>query len=175
MAVIVRSAESASIVAVEKPVRETADDPNARTETRSAGGLAAINARAAAVASVSAAPVIDCERSIAITTLRRADVRRRQAGNGPAVLRQAGSRRRRRRSDDRNADAREIVRVDRLDLPRRQCGRSEDEDGKEREKDSSDWNPPKLAAVKLGLKFGSSCWKNVAGRVTPFAASFSRK
>ena len=67
--VIVRSADSASVVDVEKPVSENAVDPNARTDTRSAGGLAATNARAAAVAWSSAWPAIDRERSMAITTL----------------------------------------------------------------------------------------------------------
>src|ERR1044072_8239732 len=63
------SAESASIVDVEKPVSETACEPKARTDTRSAGGLAAMKACAAAVAWGSAGPFIDAERAIAITTL----------------------------------------------------------------------------------------------------------
>src|SRR4029079_18021702 len=107
--------------------------------------------------------------------LRGADVGRGQPGHGRAVLRQAGRLSRGRRRQHRHADARELTRVDSLHLTSRVSGRGEDQNGDDREKRSSHWNPPKLAAVKLGLKFGSSCWKNVAGRVTPLAASLSRK
>ena len=174
--VIVRSADSASVVDVEKPVSENAVDPNARTDTRSAGGLAATNARAAAVAWSSAWPAIDRERSMAITTLFEAPmlVAVSPATGAPFCVKPGGLRRRRRR-EHRHADARELARVDGLHLPSRVSGRGEDQDGDDCEKRSSHWNPPKLAAVKLGLKFGSSCWKNVAGRVTPLAASLSRK
>src|SRR3972149_83195 len=65
----VRSAVSASIVDVEKPVTATASCPKGAPAIRSAGGLAPMKARAAAVASSSACPFIERELSTARTTL----------------------------------------------------------------------------------------------------------
>ena len=66
---IVRSASSESIVDDENPVSATALEPKTTTATRSDGALLATNLRAAATASWSRLPFIDCERSIATTTL----------------------------------------------------------------------------------------------------------
>ena len=66
---IVRRASSESIVDDEKPVSATALEPNTTTAIRSEGVFAATNLRAAATASWSRLPLIDCERSIATTTL----------------------------------------------------------------------------------------------------------
>jgi hypothetical protein len=66
---MVRSASSVSIVDEEKPVSATALEPKTTTATRSDGALVATNLRAAATASWSRLPFIDCERSMATTTL----------------------------------------------------------------------------------------------------------
>ena len=66
---IERSAVSASIVAVWKPVRKSGSVAKVATAIRSSGGLAATNARAAATASSSGCPSIDCELSTARTML----------------------------------------------------------------------------------------------------------
>src|ERR1051325_4493335 len=66
---MVRSASSESIVEDEKLVSGTALEPKTTTATRRAGPSAATNLRAAATASSSRFPFIDCERSIATTRL----------------------------------------------------------------------------------------------------------
>jgi hypothetical protein len=64
-----RSAASASAVEFEKRVSASAWWPNAITSIRSAAPFAAMNVRAAATASASGLPLIDCELSISRTTL----------------------------------------------------------------------------------------------------------
>ena len=64
-----RKAASASAVELENRVRASAWWPNAITSMRSAAPLAATNVRAAAMASRSGRPLIDCELSISRTTL----------------------------------------------------------------------------------------------------------
>ena len=56
--------------AEEKPVSATAVDPKPTTSMRSSGFLVAMKARAAAMASASGCPAMDCDRSMARTTLR---------------------------------------------------------------------------------------------------------
>ena len=131
--VIVRSAESASIVDVEKPVSENAVDPNARTDDavgrRLGGDEGARCGRGLGRAPGPPSSASGRWRS------RRSSRRRGSSPSGrpraAPFSRQAGGRRRRRRRDAPSADARELARVDGLDLPGRLGGRGEDEDGEQ--------------------------------------------
>ena len=97
---------SASIVEVEKPVRRTGSVANVATAIRSAAGFAATNARAAATASSSGCPSIDCERSTARTTLfaRPRFVASRPATGSPFSVSVGGGRPRLIRDEDRPDD-----------------------------------------------------------------------
>ena len=73
---------SASIVADEKCESSTAREPKPMTASRSLRGLAATNARAAAIACSSDSPAIERERSIARTTLFSRDRFRASTSTG---------------------------------------------------------------------------------------------
>jgi len=80
-----------SIVGCLIPVNSTARLPNASTSTLVSGSLRATKLRAAAVASASAGPAIERERSTAITTFTPRPRFSASAGTGVPFSRRSGA------------------------------------------------------------------------------------